>query len=73
MRTAPEVMPPHATTTAAWSALGTRTAPTSSASWAGGVCLPSPREPHASPMPGVHLVPAHLMFVPKLATFGKEN
>merc|ERR1719188_1278658 len=66
MPTVPRVTATHATTTAAWSALGTLTAPTSSASWVESVCVLSPLAPRASPMPGAHLAPALLMYVPKL-------
>ena len=72
MLTAPEVTATRVTTTAVWSALGTLTAPTCSASWVEDIpwveyvglqSLPAPR---ALPMLGAHLATALLMFVPKL-------
>ena len=55
-----------ATTTAVWSALGTLTAPASSASTEESACHSSPTEPRASPMIGAHPVPARIMFAPEL-------
>ena len=64
--TAPVAMLQSATTAAVWSALGTLTAPASSAPRAESVGLPSPLELRASITTGAHRVLAPLMFVSKL-------